>query len=195
MGYVVKIKLMKRIFDLILASIILASSFILLILIAIVVRFTSKGPVFHWSSRVGRYNQIFSMPKFRTMRLQTPQVATHLLGNPKRYETPIGPFLRKTSLDELPQLYNIFRGDMSFVGPRPALFNQYDLIALRTKAKVHLLLPGITGWAQINGRDTLSIKDKVILDAAYLKQQSFAFDIKILCITILKVLGRDGISH
>ena len=195
MGYVVKIKLMKRIFDLILASIILASSFILLILIAIVVRFTSKGPVFHWSSRVGRYNQIFSMPKFRTMRLQTPQVATHLLGNPKRYETPIGPFLRKTSLDELPQLFNIFKGDMSFVGPRPALFNQHDLIQLRTKAKVHLLLPGITGWAQINGRDTLSIPDKVTLDVEYLKQQSFVFDIKILCITILKVLKRDGISH
>jgi len=186
---------MKRIFDLILALIILASSFIPLILIAIVVRLTSKGPAFHWSSRVGRYNQIFSMPKFRTMRLETPQVATHLLRNPKGYETPIGPFLRRTSLDELPQLYNIFSGDMSFVGPRPALFNQHDLIELRTKAKVHLLLPGITGWAQINGRDTLSIKDKVDLDSAYLKQQSFVFDIKILCITILKVLKRDGVSH
>ncbi len=190
-----KLNSMKRIFDLILALIILASSFIPLILIAIAVRLTSKGPAFHWSSRVGRYNQIFIMPKFRTMRLETPQVATHLLRNPKRYETPIGPFLRKTSLDELPQLYNIFRGDMSFVGPRPALFNQYDLIKLRTKARVHLLLPGITGWAQINGRDALSIKDKVNLDAAYLKQQSFVFDIKILCITILKVLKRDGISH
>jgi O-antigen biosynthesis protein WbqP len=190
-----KLNSMKRIFDLILALIILASSFIPLILIAIAVRLTSKGPAFHWSSRVGRYNQNFIMPKFRTMRLETPQVATHLLRNPKRYETPIGPFLRKTSLDELPQLYNIFRGDMSFVGPRPALFNQYDLIKLRTKARVHLLLPGITGWAQINGRDALSIKDKVNLDAAYLKQQSFVFDIKILCITILKVLKRDGISH
>ena len=190
-----KLNSMKRIFDLILALIILASSFIPLILIAIVVRLTSKGPAFHWSSRVGRYNQIFSMPKFRTMRLGTPQVATHLLRNPKRYETPIGPFLRRTSFDELPQLYNIFSGDMSFVGPRPALFNQHDLIELRTKAKVHLLLPGITGWAQINGRDTLSIKDKVNLDAAYLKQQSFVFDIKILCITILKVLKRDGVSH
>ncbi len=190
-----KLNSMKRIFDLILALIILASSFIPLILIAIAVRLTSKGPTFHWSSRVGRYNQNCIMPKFRTMRLETPQVATHLLRNPKRYETPIGPFLRKTSLDELPQLYNIFRGDMSFVGPRPALFNQYDLIKLRTKARVHLLLPGITGWAQINGRDALSIKDKVNLDAAYLKQQSFVFDIKILCITILKVLKRDGISH
>jgi O-antigen biosynthesis protein WbqP len=190
-----KLNSMKRIFDLILALIILASSFIPLILIAIAVRLTSKGPAFHWSSRVGRYNQNFIMPKFRTMRLETPQVATHLLRNPKRYETPIGPFLRKTSLDELPQLYNIFRGDMSFVGPRPALFNQHDLIELRTKAKVHLLLPGITGWAQINGRDTLSIKDKVNLDAAYLNQQSFVFDIKILCITILKVLKQDGVSH
>ncbi len=190
-----KLNSMKRIFDLILALIILASSFIPLILIAIAVRLTSKGPAFHWSSRVGRYNQIFSMPKFRTMHIETPQVATHLLRNSKRYETPVGPFLRKTSLDELPQLYNIFRGDMSFVGPRPALFNQHDLIELRTKAKVHLLLPGITGWAQINGRDTLSVKDKVNLDVAYLKKQSFVFDIKILCITILKVLKRDGVSH
>jgi O-antigen biosynthesis protein WbqP len=190
-----KLNSMKRIFDLILALIILASFFIPLILIAIAVRLTSKGPAFHWSSRVGRYNQIFIMPKFRTMRLETPQVATHLLRNPKRYETPVGPFLRKTSLDELPQLYNIFRGDMSFVGPRPALFNQHDLIELRTKAKVHLLLPGITGWAQINGRDNLSVKDKVNLDIAYLKQQSFVLDIKILCITILKVLKRDGVSH
>ena len=190
-----KLNSMKRIFDLILVLIILASSFIPLILIAIVVRLTSKGPAFHWSSRVGRHNQIFSMPKFRTMRVETPQVATHLLRNPKRYETPIGPFLRKTSLDELPQLYNIFKGDMSFVGPRPALFNQYDLIQLRIKSKVHLLLPGITGWAQINGRDTLSIIDKVNLDAEYLKQQSFVFDIKILWITILKVIRREGVSH
>jgi O-antigen biosynthesis protein WbqP len=129
------------------------------------------------------------------MRIDTPQVATHLLSNPQRYETPIGPFLRKTSLDELPQLFNIFKGDMSFVGPRPALFNQHDLIQLRTKANVHLLLPGITGWAQINGRDTLSIPDKVTLDAEYLKQQSFVFDIKILWATVLKVLNHDGVSH
>lgn len=186
---------MKRIFDLILAFIVLALSFIPLILIAIAVRLTSKGPIIHWSNRVGRYNHIFSMPKFRTMRIDTPQFATHLLRNPKQYETPIGPFLRKTSLDELPQLFNIFKGDMSFVGPRPALFNQYDLIQLRTKAKVHLLLPGITGWAQINGRDTLSISDKVTLDVEYLKQQSFIFDFKILWATVLKVLKRDGISH
>ena len=186
---------MKRIFDLILAFIVLGLSFVPLILIAIAVRLTSKGPVIHWSNRVGMHNHIFSMPKFRTMRIDTPQVATHLLRNPKRYETPVGPFLRKTSLDELPQLFNIFKGDMSFVGPRPALFNQHDLIQLRTKAKVHLLLPGITGWAQINGRDTLSIPDKVTLDAEYLKQQSFVFDIKILWATVLKVLNRDGVSH
>ncbi len=190
-----KLNPMKRIFDLILALIILALSFIPLILIAIAVRLTSKGPALHWSSRVGKDNRIFSMPKFRTMRLDTPQVATHLLRNPKRYETPIGPFLRKTSLDELPQLFNIFKGDMSFVGPRPALFNQHDLIQLRTKGKVHHLLPGLTGWAQINGRDTLSIPDKVALDVEYLKQQSFVFDIRILWATVLIVLKRDGVSH
>ena len=190
-----KLNPMKRILDLTLALIILALSFMPLIWIAIAVRLTSKGPALHWSSRVGRHNRIFGMPKFRTMRIDTPQVATHLLRNPKRYETPIGPFLRKTSLDELPQLFNIFKGDMSFVGPRPALFNQHDLIQLRTKAKVHHLLPGLTGWAQINGRDTLSIPDKVALDVEYLKQQSFFFDIKILWATVLKVLKRDGVSH
>ena len=190
-----KLNSMKRFFDLILAFIILALSFVPLILIALAVRLSSKGPVIYWSNRVGRHNHIFSMPKIRTMRIDAPQVATHLLRNPKRYETPIGPFLRKTSLDELPQLFNIFKGDMSFVGPRPALFNQHDLIQLRTKAKVHLLLPGITGWAQINGRDTLSIPDKVTLDAEYLKKQSFVFDIKILWATVLKVLKRDGVSH
>jgi O-antigen biosynthesis protein WbqP len=190
-----KLNPMKRILDLILALIILALSFMPLIWIAIAVRLTSKGPALHWSSRVGRHNRIFGMPKFRTMRIDTPQVATHLLRNPKQYETSIGPFLRKTSLDELPQLFNIFKGDMSFVGPRPALFNQHDLIQLRTKAKVHYLLPGLTGWAQINGRDTLSIPDKVALDAEYLKQQSFIFDIRILWTTVLKVLKRDGVSH
>jgi O-antigen biosynthesis protein WbqP len=186
---------MKRFFDLFLAVVILSLFLIPLVLIAIAVRLSSKGPALHWSDRVGRNNHIFSMPKFRTMRIDTPQVATHLLRNPKRYETPIGPFLRKTSLDELPQLFNIFKGDMSFVGPRPALFNQHDLIQLRTKAKVYLLLPGITGWAQINGRDTLSIPDKVTLDTEYLKQQSFVFDIKVLWATVLKVLNRDGVSH
>ena len=186
---------MKRTFDLILALIILVPFFIPLILIAIAVKLTSNGPALYWSNRVGRHNHIFSMPKFRTMCEDAPQIATHLFRNPKRYETPIGPFLRKTSLDELPQLFNVFKGDMSFVGPRPALFNQHDLIQLRTKAKVHLLLPGITGWAQINGRDTLSIPDKVTLDIEYLKQQSFVFDIKILWATVLKVLKRDGVSH
>ena len=186
---------MKRIFDLILAILILSFSLIPLFLIAMAVRLSSKGPVLHWSDRVGRNNLIFSMPKFRTMHIETPQIATHLLRNPKRYETSIGPFLRKTSLDELPQLFNIFKGDMSFVGPRPALFNQHDLIQHRTKAKVHRLLPGLTGWAQINGRDTLSIPDKVALDAEYLKQQSFVFDVKIIWTTVLKVLRRDGISH
>jgi O-antigen biosynthesis protein WbqP len=186
---------MKRIFDLILALIILALVLIPGILIAIAVRISSQGPALHWSNRVGRYNHIFSMPKFRTMRIETPQVATHLLRNPKQYETPIGPFLRKTSLDELPQLLNIFKGDMSFVGPRPALFNQYDLIELRTKAKVHLLLPGLTGLAQINGRDSLSIPKKVALDIEYLKKQSLVFDVKILGLTFLKVIRREGISH
>jgi O-antigen biosynthesis protein WbqP len=186
---------MKRIFDLILALIILALVLIPGILIAIAVRISSKGPALHWSNRVGRYNHIFSMPKFRTMRIETPQVATHLLRNPKQYETPIGPFLRKTSLDELPQLLNIFKGDMSFVGPRPALFNQYDLIELRTKANVHLLLPGLTGLAQINGRDSLSIPKKVALDIEYLKKQSLVFDVKILGLTFLKVIRRESISH
>jgi O-antigen biosynthesis protein WbqP len=186
---------MKRIFDLILAILVLSFSLIPLVLIAMAVRLSSKGPALYWSDRVGRNNLIFSMPKFRTMHIETPQIATHLLRNPKRYETSIGPFLRKTSLDELPQLFNIFKGDMSFVGPRPALFNQHDLIQLRTKAKVHRLLPGLTGWAQINGRDTLSIPDKVALDAEYLKQQSFVFDVKILGLTFLKVIRREGISH
>jgi O-antigen biosynthesis protein WbqP len=186
---------MKRIFDLILALIILALVLIPGILIAIAVRISSKGPALHWSNRVGRYNHIFSMPKFRTMDIETPQVATHLLRNPKQYETPIGPFLRKTSLDELPQLLNIFKGDMSFVGPRPALFNQYDLIELRTKANVHLLLPGLTGLAQINGRDSLSIPKKVALDIEYLKKQSLVFDVKILGLTFLKVIRRESISH
>jgi len=186
---------MKRIFDIFLAAILLAFFLAPLILIALAVFLSSKGPVLYWSNRVGRNNYIFSMPKFRTMLIETPQVATHLLQNPKRYETPIGSFLRKTSLDELPQLLNILKGDMSFVGPRPALFNQHDLIQLRTKYKVHLLLPGLTGWAQINGRDILSISDKVVLDTDYLRQQSFIFDIKILFATVLKVLKRDGVSH
>jgi O-antigen biosynthesis protein WbqP len=186
---------MKRIFDLFLALIILILFLAPLFLIAFSVRLSSNGPVLYWSNRVGRKNHIFSMPKFRTMRIGTPPVATHLLENPETYETSIGPFLRKTSLDEIPQLWSILKGDMSFVGPRPALFNQTDLITLRTNAGVNNLLPGLTGWAQINGRDELSVQDKVALDIEYLKRQSLSFDIKILWRTFIKVIQRDGISH
>lgn len=149
----------------------------------------------YWSDRVGRHNKIFRMPKFRSMRIDTPTVPTHLLQNPDRWLTPIGSFLRKTSLDELPQLWNILKGDMSFVGPRPALFNQDDLIALRTDAGIHELLPGLTGWAQINGRDELPIHQKVQLDAEYLQRRSLLFDLKILWMTVLKVSLRDDVSH
>jgi O-antigen biosynthesis protein WbqP len=166
-----------------------------MLLVALSVRLTSKGPALYWSDRVGRNNVIFKMPKFRSMRVNTPAVATHLLTNPGQYLTPIGGFLRKSSLDELPQLLSILKGDMSFVGPRPALFNQHDLIALRTQAGVHLLVPGLTGWAQINGRDELPIPQKVALDVEYLHRQSSMFDIKILFLTALKVLLRDGVSH
>jgi O-antigen biosynthesis protein WbqP len=190
-----RLNFIKRIFDFSLALIILVVFLLPFVLIALAIRLSSQGPVIYWSKRLGRNNLIFNMPKFRSMRIETPQVASHLLRNPKQYETPIGPFLRKTSLDELPQLLNILKGEMSFVGPRPALFNQYDLIMLRTKANVHLLLPGLTGLAQINGRDTLSVSDKVALDTEYLKKQSFAFDIKILRVTVLKVLKRDGVYH
>jgi O-antigen biosynthesis protein WbqP len=159
------------------------------------VRLTSKGPALYWSDRVGRNNKIFKMPKFRSMRVGTPAVATHLLGNPDAYLTPIGSFLRKSSLDELPQLWSILVGDMSFVGPRPALFNQQDLIALRTEQGVHTMVPGLTGWAQVNGRDELPIPDKVKLDVAYLQRQSLWFDLRILWLTFVKVLRRDGVSH
>jgi len=186
---------MKRIFDLILALIILMLFLAPLFLIAFSVRLSSNGPILYWSNRVGRNNHIFSMPKFRTMRIGTPAVATHLLKNPEAYETSIGPFLRKTSLDEMPQLWSILKGDMSFVGPRPALFNQADLIAQRTNAGVNNLLPGLTGWAQINGRDELSVQNKVALDIEYLKRQSLSFDIKILWYTFIRVIQRDGISH
>ncbi len=159
------------------------------------VRLTSPGPALYWSDRVGRNNKIFRMPKFRSMRLGTPSVATHLLANPQRHLTTLGPFLRRTSLDELPQLWSILVGHMSFVGPRPALFNQADLIALRTAQGVDKLLPGLTGWAQINGRDEIPIPEKVALDAEYLRRQSLQFDIRILWMTALKVLRRDGVSH
>lgn len=186
---------MKRLFDLALAS---CAAIVLLLpvtLVALAVRLTSKGPALYWSDRVGRGNSIFKMPKFRSMRIGTPAVATHLLQDPNAYLTPIGSFLRKSSLDELPQLWSILVGDMSFVGPRPALFNQQDLIALRTQSGVHELVPGLTGWAQVNGRDELPIPDKVKLDAEYLQRQSLAFDLRILWMTFLKVLRRDGVSH
>jgi O-antigen biosynthesis protein WbqP len=186
---------MKRLVDFLLAVV---TALILLFPIAVVfllVRLTSSGPALYWSDRVGRYNRIFKMPKFRSMQIGTPAVATHLLKDPKAYLTPIGSFLRKSSLDELPQLWSILVGDMSFVGPRPALFNQDDLITLRTECGVHELMPGLTGWAQINGRDELPIPDKVRLDADYLKRQSIWFDIKILWLTFVKVLRRDGVSH
>ena len=166
-----------------------------LVLTAVAVRCTSSGPALYWSDRVGRNNRIFKMPKFRSMRVDTPAVATHLLDNPSAYLTPIGSFLRKSSLDELPQLWGILRGDMSFVGPRPALFNQQDLIELRTSAGVHALLPGLTGWAQVNGRDELEIPLKVKFDAEYLQRRSMGFDLWILWLTFLKVLRRDGVAH
>lgn len=186
---------MKRLFDLVLALV--AAVFLVLPIAAVTVavRLTSPGPALYWSDRVGRHNRIFRMPKFRSMRIDTPTVATHLLQNPDQWLTPIGSFLRKSSLDELPQLWSILKGDMSFVGPRPALFNQDDLIALRTKQGVHELVPGLTGWAQVNGRDELPIPQKVALDAEYLQRQSLRFDLKILWMTALKVIARDGVSH
>jgi len=187
--------MMKRFFDLCLG---LSAAVILLLpvtVVALAVRVTSKGPALYWSDRVGQNNRIFRMPKFRSMRVGTPAVATHLLQSPDAYLTPIGSFLRKSSLDELPQLWSILKGDMSFVGPRPALFNQDDLIALRTASDVHRLLPGLTGWAQVNGRDELPIPLKVKLDVEYLQRQSLWFDIKILWLTFVKVVRRDGVTH
>lgn len=189
------IMLAKSLLDKIGALSALALLLPLMLIIAVLVRTTSKGPVLYWSSRVGRYNRLFMMPKFRTMRVETPALATHLLSNPNSWLTPIGPFLRRSSLDELPQLLSILRGDMSFVGPRPALFNQNDLISLRTELGVHELPPGLTGWAQVNGRDELLIFDKVRLDVEYLERRSFGFDIWIMWLTLLRVLHRGGISH
>jgi O-antigen biosynthesis protein WbqP len=167
----------------------------LLAVLAVVVKTTSKGPVLYWSDRVGRDNRIFKMPKLRTMRVDTPVVATHLLTNPDQYLTPVGSFLRRTSLDELPQLWCILKGDMSVVGPRPALFNQQNLIELRTEHGVHTIRPGLTGWAQINGRDELPIPEKVRLDADYLRKQSLAFDAKVMVLTFIKVARREGVTH
>ena len=186
---------MKRLLDFCLGLLAIAIALIPLLCIALLVRITSPGSVFYWSNRVGRGNHIFKMPKFRSMRVDTPVAATHLLQSPSQWLTPIGSFLRRTSLDELTQLWSILKGDMSFVGPRPALFNQEDLIRLRTDAGVHELLPGLTGWAQVNGRDELSIPDKVKLDAEYLEKRSLGFDLWIIWLTLLRVLRRDGVSH
>ena len=186
---------MKRVFDIFLSCLAALILFVPVLLVAIAVRLTSKGPALYWSDRVGRNNVIFKMPKFRTMRVGTPTLATHLLADARSHLTPIGSFLRKSSLDELPQLWSILAGDMSFVGPRPALFNQHDLIGLRKEQGVHTLVPGLTGWAQVNGRDELPIPQKVSLDAEYLTRQGFCFDIKILWMTFLKVIKRDNVSH
>ena len=189
------VRKVKRLFDLVLAVLIAVILAVPVLLVAMAVKLTSRGPALYWSDRVGRHNRIFRMPKFRTMRIGTPAVATHLLKDPKVYLTPIGSFLRKSSLDELPQLWSILVGDMSFVGPRPALFNQDDLVALRTERGVHELVPGLTGWAQVNGRDELPIPQKVELDVEYLRRRSLLFDLRILWLTVVKVLRRDGVSH
>ena len=185
----------KRVFDVVLAAFLLVLCCPLFLLLFLLVRITSKGPALYYSERVGVANTTFRMPKFRSMRTDTPQVATHLLNRPEAYLTPIGSFLRKSSLDELPQLWSIVCGNLSFVGPRPALFNQHDLIELRTACGVHRLVPGLTGWAQINGRDHLAIPAKVEFDREYLLHRSFSLDLKILLLTALKIVRRDGISH
>jgi O-antigen biosynthesis protein WbqP len=186
---------MKRCFDLALVGAALVLLAVPLLVVALLVRLTSRGPILYWSDRVGRNNTIFRMPKFRSMRVGTPAVATHLLDNPDRYLTPIGSFLRTSSLDELPQLWSVLIGDMSFVGPRPALFNQDDLITLRSEYGVHELTPGVTGWAQVNGRDELPIPEKVKLDVEYLQRRSLRFDVYILWLTLVRVLRRDGVVH
>ena len=185
----------KRLFDVVVASVLLILFSPVLVAITVVIRVTSKGPGIYWSDRVGRNNKIFRMPKFRSMRIGAPELATHMLSDPENYVTPIGGFLRRTSLDELPQLFSILAGDLSFVGPRPALFNQDELVALRTARGIHLLVPGLTGWAQVNGRDELPVPTKVDFDYEYMRRQSTGFDLKILIITALKVVRREGISH
>lgn len=186
---------MKRALDATLASLGALALIIPALIVAFLVKITSKGPVLYWSDRVGKENRLFKMPKFRTMRIEAPAVATHLLPDPAQFLTPVGALLRKTSLDELPQLWSILAGDMSFVGPRPALFNQDDLVALRTAKGVHNLVPGLTGWAQVNGRDELPIPVKVDYDEYYLKHRSLLFDLKIICMTFLKVIKREGVTH
>ena len=186
---------MKRIVDLVVGLSVLVMFVVPIVMVAILVKLTSKGSVLYWSDRVGRKKKIFRMPKFRTMQMDTPEMATHLMNTPDTYLSPIGGFLRRSSLDELPQLWSILKGDMSFVGPRPALFNQDDLIALRTEKGVDKLVPGLTGGAQVNGRDELPIPEKVALDMEYMERQSFWFDLKILWMTLLKVIRKDGVSH
>ena len=185
----------KRLFDIVIALLAMTILALPILGVVIAIRITSAGPALYWSDRVGRNNTLFRMPKFRSMRIDTPAVATHLLNNPEQWLTPIGAFLRKSSLDELPQLWSILKGEMSFVGPRPALFNQEDLIALRTEKGVNTLVPGLTGWAQVNGRDELPIPHKVSLDVEYLHRQSLLFDLQILWATVLKVITRDGVAH
>jgi O-antigen biosynthesis protein WbqP len=190
--------MIKRMLDILLTLSAMVGLSLLLILTYLLVKSSSKGPALYWSQRIGQYNKLFMMPKFRSMRLGTPQIATHLMNqqtDPNAFLTPVGSFIRKTSLDELPQLWSVLKGDMSIVGPRPALFNQDDLIALRTERNVHTLKPGITGWAQVNGRDEIPIPQKVALDEYYLKHQSICFDIKIICMTVIKVIRRDNITH
>jgi O-antigen biosynthesis protein WbqP len=186
---------MKRLIDLILTLVATVLLLLPVLIVAVLIKLTSKGPILYWSDRVGKNNTIFKMPKFRSMKVDTPEVATHLLADPKSVLTPVGDFLRKSSLDELPQVWCIFKGDMSFVGPRPALFNQDDLITLRTEKGIHSLVPGLTGWAQINGRDELPIPQKVALDVEYLHHQSLWLDIKIIWLTFIKVIKKDGVSH
>lgn len=186
---------MKRMFDLILSSVLLAILFIPMLVVALLIKLSSKGPVIFWTDRVGRNNGIFKMAKFRTMKIDTPQLATHLMKNPEIYLTPIGEFLRRYSFDEIPQLFNVLKGDMSFVGPRPALFNQIDLIELRSQKGLDQLIPGLTGWAQINGRDELPIPIKVEFDEYYLKNKGFLLDAKIMLITVLKVINKEGVKH
>jgi len=186
---------LKRIFDLAIAGFLLCFLSVPIFIVGLIVKLTSEGPVLYWSDRVGINNSIFRMPKFRTMRIDTPAVATHLMKNPDIYLTPIGSFLRKFSLDELPQFYSILKGDISFVGPRPALYNQDDLVELRTEKGVHRLIPGITGWAQVNGRDELPIPVKVEFDEYYLKNRSFLLDLKILLMTFINVVRREGVKH
>lgn len=185
----------KKFFDIAIGFVLLLLCIPLLILISLIIKSTSEGPILYWSDRVGKKNKIYKMPKFRTMKVNTPEVATHLLADPNSYITTIGSILRRTSLDELPQLICLISGDMSLVGPRPALYNQNDLIELRTMKGVDQLVPGITGWAQVNGRDELSVNDKLKFDVEYLSKKSFLFDLKIIALTITKVVSQDNVSY